>query len=164
MSTSRAPEQRSATDPLAGGGRRAGRERALALLYEAEQKGIGPLEVTRELPVAPQRYGLEILTALVANAATVDSLIGRYCVGWRLERVPMVDRALLRIAVTELIARPEIPAAVVIDEAVELAKVYSTALSGSYLNGVLGAVARETRPAGELSSPARCPAEVPSGP
>jgi N utilization substance protein B len=75
-----------------------------------------------------------------------------------------VDRALLRIAVTELIARPEIPAAVVIDEAVELAKVYSTALSGSYLNGVLGAVARETRPAGELSSPARCPAEVPSGP
>ncbi|MDG6938571.1 MAG: transcription antitermination protein NusB, partial [Nitrososphaerota archaeon] len=68
--------------------------------------------------------------------------------GWALERMPAVDRSLLRLATFELLGRPDTPTGVVISEAVELAKEYSTEESGRFVNGVLAALAAVTRPPG----------------
>ena len=65
---------------------------------------------------------------------------------FRSDRLPNVDRAILRLAIWELVAQPDVPAAVVMDEAVELAKEYSTERSSSFVNGVLDSVARQVRP------------------
>jgi len=80
------------------------------------------------------------------HAEEIDRVIAGHLSGWALTRLPVVDRQLLRLATYELLACPEVPVAVVIDEAVELAKGYSTEESGSFVNGVLSAVALELRP------------------
>jgi len=76
----------------------------------------------------------------------VNRLLGRHATGWTIERMPVVDRCVLRMAVYELLDELDVPVAVVLDEAVELAKTYSTEDSGRYVNGVLSAVATEVRP------------------
>jgi len=128
-----------------GGPRREARERALGLLYEAEAKSLSPASLLEELPVAPDPYAAEIVRGVGARAAEIDALIGRHAVEWSVARMPAVDRALLRMAVFELLARADVPTAVVVNEAVELAKQYSTEDSGRFVNGVLGAVAAEVR-------------------
>jgi N utilization substance protein B len=76
----------------------------------------------------------------------IDSLIEKYANAWALDRMPAVDRQLLRLGAYELIAEPSVPVAVVIDEAVDLAKDFSTEESGKFVNGVLAAIAAERRP------------------
>ncbi len=78
--------------------------------------------------------------ALVEHAAEIDRLIGEHAQGWSLDRLPDVDRAILRMAVFELLWVDDVPDAVVIDEAVELAKALSTDDSAGYVNGVLGGI------------------------
>ena len=73
------------------------------------------------------------------EAERIDELVSSAAVGWELDRMPVVDRTILRLATWELLARPDVPVAVVIDEAVELAKQYSTEQSGGFVNGVLAA-------------------------
>jgi transcription antitermination protein NusB len=128
------------------GSRREARERALSLLYEAEAKDVKPGEVLAELPLPPEQFTIELVEGVGEHMATVDDFIRRFAKGWKLERMPAVDRALLRLGIYELMERPEIPTAAVISEAVELAKRYSTDESGRFVNGMLARIAEELRP------------------
>jgi N utilization substance protein B len=84
--------------------------------------------------------------AVEINLVRIDDLIASASVDWELSRMPVVDLSVLRMAVAELIVWPDTPTAVVLDEAVELAKQYSTEESGRFVNGVLATVAAEVRP------------------
>src|SRR5579875_538942 len=128
------------------GGRRQARERGLGLLYEADAKGLSPRAGMEELPVAPDRFAAELVTGVQARAARIDELLAAHAIGWKLDRMPVVDRTILRLATFELLARPDVPTGVVISEAVEMAKQYSTDESGRFVNGVLSAVAAAARP------------------
>jgi N utilization substance protein B len=126
-------------------GRREARERALGLLYEAEAKDLTPAEVLVALPVPPDPYATGLVEGVGAHGGEIDALITRYARDWALERMPAVDRTLLRMAVYELCHRPDVPTPVVISEAVELAQQYSTDESGRFVNGVLSGIAGEVR-------------------
>jgi N utilization substance protein B len=119
------------------------RERALSLLYEAELKGESPLDVADALPVPPDPYVRTLLERTVATRAVADDRIGAVAVGWPLERMAVIDRIVLRLAVAELLDPDGPPTAVVIDEAVELAKTYSTDESGGFVNGILSSIAAD---------------------
>ena len=135
-----------AAAPLAPGERRRSRERALELLYEAESKGASSSSLLSELKIRPERYATELVLGVEGHAAEIDGLIEAHATDWTLDRMPAIDRQLLRVATFELIARPDVPTAVVLDEAVELAKSYSTENSGRFVNGVLAAIAAKVRP------------------
>lgn len=128
------------------GSRREARERALALLYEAESKSVTPRQVIAELPLPPEPFTAELVEGVEDHADEVDATIRAYARGWTLERMPSLDRALLRIGVFELTYRPDVPTGAVISEAVELAKTFSTDDSGKFVNGLLAAVAADVRP------------------
>ena len=125
------------------------RERALALLYEAESKDVAPGEVLAGLPVPPAPMVTELVEGVEANRPELDQLIAAHARNWSLERMPAIDRNLLRLALYELKDRPDVPVAVVIDEAVELAKRFSTDDSGRFVNGMLSAIAPKLRPTPE---------------
>jgi len=128
------------------GERRRSRERVLGLLYEAEQKHATLDTVVAELPSPPEPYAAQLAAGLAARLAELDALVERHAHAWALDRMPAVDRQLLRLGAYELIAEPSVPVAVVIDEAVDLAKIFSTEESGRFINGVLAAIAAECRP------------------
>jgi N utilization substance protein B len=128
------------------GTRHRSRERALSLLYEAELKGESPTAVLAALPVPPDPFARALVEAAEANREACDSLLAAASVGWPIDRMAVVDRLVLRLGVTELLDPDGPPVAVVIDEAVDLAKVYSTEESGRFVNGVLSTVAAEVRP------------------
>ncbi len=116
------------------------RERALLLLYEAESKGITPSEVLAAQVVAPDALTQELVRGVEANLSVIDAAITAHSKGWSLARMPVIDRNVLRIAGYELLGRTDVPVAVVLDEAVELAKRFSTDDSGRFVNGVLSAL------------------------
>jgi transcription antitermination protein NusB len=122
------------------------RKRALSLLYEAELKGEDPLRIVDGLPVAPDAYVRTLLEQAVATRDEADRRIAAAAVGWPLERMAVVDRLVLRMAVAELLDPAGPPHAVVIDEAVELAKEYSTDESGRFVNGILATIAADVGP------------------
>ncbi|MDQ1420330.1 MAG: transcription antitermination protein NusB, partial [Acidimicrobiaceae bacterium] len=128
------------------GSRREARERALSLLYEADAKAITPAALLDEIPVEPPPYVTSLVSGVGERLARIDELIARYAIDWTIDRMPVVDRMVVRIATFELIGRPDVPTGVVISEAVELAKRYSTDESGRFVNGVLASIAAETRP------------------
>lgn len=130
--------------PLA---RREARERAISLLYEAETKDKGPAEVLAELPVPPDPFAADLVAGVGERLEQIDDLVARHSIGWAMDRMPALDRAVLRMSTYELLARPDVPTAVVLSEAVELASSYSTDESGRFVNGVLSAIASEVRPA-----------------
>jgi transcription antitermination protein NusB len=130
----------------ADGPRHEARERALGLLYEAELKSFETAEVLEGLPAAPDPFALALVEGVDAHRALIDSLVADASVSWEIERMPIVDRTILRLATYELLEQPATPVAVVIDEAVELAKQYSTESSGAFVNGVLSEIARRVRP------------------
>jgi len=102
--------------------------------------------VLAELPVPPQTYADALARGVEEHQSRIDELISRHAIDWSLERMPVVDRALLRMATFELGWRPDVPTSVIISEAVELAKVYSTDESGGFVNGMLASIAHELRP------------------
>ncbi len=122
------------------------RERALSLLYEAELKDEGPLQVVDALAVPPDPYVRTLVELTVATREEADRRIGAASVGWPLERMAVIDRIVLRLAVGELLDPDGPPVAVVIDEAVELVKEYSTDESGGFVNGILSTIAAEVKP------------------
>lgn len=128
------------------------RERALALLYEADVRGVPADAVLEGLPVAPDPYAVGIVRGVAADSERIDELISTYAKGWSLSRMPVVDRAVLRLGVHELLAgtRPgsDVPNGVAISEAVALASAYSTDESGRFVNGLLARIAREIGPDG----------------
>ena len=131
---------------MSGVHRRDQRERSLGLLYEAEAKGVGVASVVDDLPVAPDDWVVDLVVSVEEATPELDEVIGRHAVGWAVDRMPVVDRTLLRIATYELLHRPDVPTGAAINEAVELAKTFSTDESGRFVNGVLAAVAAEARP------------------
>jgi N utilization substance protein B len=125
--------------------RREARERALGLCYEAEQRIVPAERLLAEQPVAPDPYAGEILEGVDRHREDIDAVLRKFSEHWALERMPVIDRAVLRIAVYELVWRRDIPTPVVISEAVELAKLYSTKDSGRFVNGMLGRIAEDVR-------------------
>jgi N utilization substance protein B len=121
------------------------RERALTLLYEADLKGEAPRSVLDGLAVAPDPYTATVVQAVGARGAEIDALVDQAAIGWDLDRLAVVDRNVLRLAVAELLECPEVPTAVILNEAVELATAYSTDDSGRFVNGVLATLATRLR-------------------
>ena len=126
--------------------RREARERALSLLYEAESKRVDPSAVLAELPVPPDPFVIDLVRGVETHGAEIDNLVAAHAIGWSVDRMPVIDRALLRMATFELLARPDVPTGVVISEAVELATQYSTEESGRFVNGMLATIAAIVRP------------------
>jgi N utilization substance protein B len=121
------------------------RERALGLLYEAQMKGETPTSVLASLAVPADAFTAELVAAAEHHGEEADALVAEASVGWPLERMAVVDRLILRMAVAELLEAQGPPTPVVIDEAVELAKTYSTEDSGAFVNGILRTVAARVR-------------------
>jgi N utilization substance protein B len=121
------------------------RKRALDILFESELQGLpvgGTLADRLEVndpPVHP--YTVQLVEGVAAHAERIDELIAAHAKGWTLDRMPAVDRNLLRIATYEITEVDDVPAAVAIAEAVELAKDLSTEDSAGFINGVLSAIA-----------------------
>ena len=126
--------------------RREARQRTVELLYEAHMKDLPATAVVAELPLAPDPLVVELVEGVCAHEADLDALIDAHLVGWRPERVVVLDRAILRLGIYELAHRPDVSLATVIDEAVELAKRYSGPEHARFVNGVLSAGARDVRP------------------
>ena len=121
------------------------RKRAVDVLYEADLRGRDRMEVLRERiadanPPVPD-HTVRLVEGVDEHAAEIDELIDTHARGWSLQRLPDVDRAILRMGVFELLWADDVPDPVVIDEAVQLAKTLSTDDSPAFVNGVLGAVA-----------------------
>jgi N utilization substance protein B len=125
------------------------RKRALDAIFAADIRKESPeelLEVTHEQVADRQNqdeiftYAKDLVLGVVENHEEIDDLIETYSEGWSLERMPNVDRAILRIAIWEIL-HSDTPSGVVVNEAVELAKEYSTEESGGFINGLLSRVA-----------------------
>ena len=125
--------------------RREARERALSLAYECEQRDVSVEQVLADLPVAPDPYATQLVEGAETHHHEIDALLRKYSEHWALERMPVIDRALLRIGVYELAYVPDVPTAAAITEAVELAKQYSTKDSGRFVNALLSRIAEEVR-------------------
>jgi len=128
--------------------RRKARKRALDVLYEADLRDLPPSRVLStylDRIAQPHPAHLDYTIMLVEGVAKeldrIDELLASYAEGWTLDRMPVVDRNLARIAVYEMLSVPEIDDPVAITEAVELAKQMSTDDSPRFLNGVLGRIA-----------------------
>jgi transcription antitermination protein NusB len=101
----------------------------------------------------PGDFAIQLVDGVIKNMPEIDEVIKQYAEGWDLDRMPRVDRNVLRMAIYELFLT-DTPPGVTIDEAVELAKSFSTVDSGKFVNGLLGTVNRD-REAGVLSLPSR---------
>ena len=117
------------------------RKRALDVLFEAELRGEPVLEILSErtaagTPPVPA-YAAELVTGVQAHRLRIDELLSGHSHGWALERMPAVDRNILRIGAYELLWQDDVPDAVAIDEAVQLAKDLSTDESPAFVNGLL---------------------------
>ena len=129
------------------------RKRALDILFQSDVRGD---ELSTTLAAEAKRaasepareaswlYAREIVDGVIDNREAIDEQITTFAKDWTLARMPAVDRAVLRIGVWEILYNDEVPPAVAIDEAVELAKEFSTDESGSFVHGVLGRVARSS--------------------
>jgi N utilization substance protein B len=118
------------------------RKHALDILHAADALDRPVPEVLADEPDVKE-FTRELVLGVIEHRAELDDLIRRYADRWVLERMPIVDRNLLRMGIFEILHRDDIPVAATINEAVELAKLLSTEDSGRFVNGLLGRVARE---------------------
>ncbi|HLI41091.1 MAG TPA: transcription antitermination factor NusB [Streptosporangiaceae bacterium] len=130
------------------------RKRALDILFEAELRSVPVLDLLAERtalasPPVPG-YAGQLVRGVAAHSAEIDGLISRHAEGWTLDRMPAVDRNVLRIGVYELLWEPEVPSGVAISEAVLLARDLSTDASAPFVNGLLARLAelRQSEPGG----------------
>ncbi|MDQ1402601.1 MAG: transcription antitermination protein NusB [Actinomycetota bacterium] len=131
---------------MTSGSRREARERALSLLYECDAKGQPVAVVLAELPLDPDPFVIDLVRGVDTHGIRIDELIQRFSIDWSLDRMPVIDRTVLRLGAYELLFRADVPIGAVISEAVELAKRFSTEESGRFVNGVLSSIAAEVRP------------------
>ena len=131
------------------GTRRKSRELALQALYQGEQAGQNGLLVFEEFCAHFQvnkksiPYAKKLLDGVQEKADAINQLISKYAENWRLERMSVIDRNILRLAVYEVHFQDDVPISVAINEAVEIAKRYSTDDSGPFINGILDSMAKE---------------------
>jgi N utilization substance protein B len=142
--------------------RRRAREAALHALYQCEVGGLGPLEATRllgavgapdEAPVLDddgRAFAATLAMGTWTERAQLDERIGEAARNWRVERMAIVDRLLLRMALRELLAHPETPPRVVIDEAIELTRAYSGDEAARFVNGVLDGAFKKLKDEGRV--------------
>ncbi len=116
------------------------RQRAVEALFEAEQRSVSVNEVLERNP-AVNDYAVAIAKLTEENLARVDEVINTYSSDWPTNRMPAVDRAILRVAVAELIYEKDLNSSVIISEAVEISESLSTPDSGKFINGLLGNIA-----------------------
>lgn len=121
------------------------RERAVHFLYEAESRSVKVDEVIKSQILVVDDLVSLLAGGTEAKRQETDELISEFSHTWTIQRMPAIDRNILRLAIFELIDRPDVPIAVVINEAVELAKRFSTEESGKYVNGILSAIAKRVR-------------------
>jgi transcription antitermination protein NusB len=125
------------------------RKRALDILFEAEIRGVPLLDLLDERSAAAtppvSGYAAELVRGVHDHSGRIDELLARYSEGWTLDRMPAVDRNILRIGAYELLWRPDVPDGVAISEAVVLAGDLSTEGSPAFVNGLLARLA-EVRP------------------
>ena len=117
------------------------RNRALDVLFEAEQRSVSPFDVIRSRREKTDQvvnpYTVEIVEGVLSQQATIDEFLETYSQGWSLERMPSVDRIILRIGTWELLYNDDVPDGVAVSEAVALAKTLSTDESPQFINGLL---------------------------
>lgn len=120
------------------------------MLYESDLRGADAVRTLAERIVLADPpvndYTVELVQGVQEHRLRIDEILGQYAEGWTVQRMPGVDRAVLRLGVYELLWRDDVPDAVAIDEAVELAKSLSTDESPRFVNGVLGRVLRDQPP------------------
>jgi N utilization substance protein B len=120
------------------------RKRALDILFEADQRGLDPLKLIADRLARGNEgavlaeYSITLVEGVVEQSERIDELLATYSHGWTIDRMPAVDRAVLRIGTWELLFNDQVPDAVAIDEAVELARMLSTDDSPGFVNGLLG--------------------------
>lgn len=126
------------------------RKRAVDAVFAADLRKISPLTLLDDVAdLAADRqnqdtifgYARELVQGVVDNHEEIDDLLETYSQGWALDRMPNLDRAILRVAVWEILHNPDVPDAVAVNEAVEMAKELSTDDSGSFINGLLSRIA-----------------------
>ena len=128
--------------------RRKARTIALEIIYQKEITGY-PLDVIInnrrhvEECDSPSEFSYNLVDGVISHQQELDDLIARYADNWALDRMPMLDRNIIRISLYEMLYEQDIPFSVSINEAVELAKAYGTEDSGKFVNGVLGKIASE---------------------
>ena len=128
------------------GARTKARKRALDVLFEAEQRDLDVAELLARRVVEPgaetslPQYSVDIVEGVLAHAERIDELLATHAHGWTVERMPAVDRALLRIGTWEILWNDDVPDAVAVDEAVSLARELSTDESPAFVNGLLGRI------------------------
>ncbi|WP_258802247.1 transcription antitermination factor NusB [Pseudarthrobacter sp. NS4] len=118
------------------------RSRALDVLFEAEQRSVSAFDVLRARREKTDQivnpYTLEIVEGVLSQQPAIDEFLETYSQGWSLERMPSVDRIILRIGTWELLYNDDVPDGVAVSEAVSLAKTLSTDESPQFINGLLG--------------------------
>lgn len=131
------------------GARTTGREAALQMLFSLEVSGNPATRVVtgywRETPGDPEgrEYADQIVLGVAEDLDAVDGVIRKASTNWRIERMARVDRNVLRLGAWELLHKPDVPRAVILDEAVELAKRFGSEDSGAFVNGVLDKIAED---------------------
>jgi transcription antitermination protein NusB len=147
-------------EPTEAESRRAARERALELLYEAEAKGATVAGVLEGLPLTPDALARELAQGVEAHRDRIDEALARLVAPrWSLARLATVDRAVLRIGAYELFEVPDRSQALIINEAVVLARRFGSDDSPRFVNGVLSSVAAEARPPGDATLAEAPPAD-----
>ena len=123
--------------------RRKARKRALDFLYEADIRSASPLELLGSRAaseLSQSEYVVELLTGVETNKSKIDDLITTYAQGWDMDRMPAIDRNILRIALFEILFKSDLDDQVAASEAVEIAGELSTDDSAQYINGILGRI------------------------
>ncbi|MDZ7342943.1 MAG: transcription antitermination factor NusB [candidate division KSB1 bacterium] len=139
-----------------GSGRRRARELALQACYAFEMSGNPPEQILGEIilnksePPGVLEFAVDLFRRTVAEIPVYDSMIRRKAVNWEFNRIAIMDKIILRLAICEFLCFPDIPPKVSIDEAIEIAKKYSTEKSGRFVNGILDAVLNDLRREGRL--------------
>ncbi len=132
------------------GTRRKSRELTMQMLFQGDLGKQSPEQVTRlfwssvtDVDAETRGFAEDLYRVATSRQAEIDALIEQHSQNWRLERMPVVDRNLLRAAIAEMLGFPKTPAAIVINESLEVARRYAAPESVNFLNGVLDAVARD---------------------
>jgi transcription antitermination protein NusB len=139
--------------PAETSGRRRAREAALQMLYQWEVGKTSPgdailsywpsQEDGADLPAAHREFANNLVRGTIGRIEDIDRLLGAHAQNWRIERMAVLDRLVLRLAIFELLAEPDTPAKVVINEALELARTYTGEEAVPFVNGVLDGVRKE---------------------
>jgi transcription antitermination protein NusB len=128
------------------GARSKARKRALDVLFEADQRGLEPVTLLAQRIAEPgteaalPQYAVDLVEGVVAQQARIDEILASHSHGWTVDRMPAVDRAVLRLGTWEILFNDDVPDAVAVSEAVDLAKALSTDESPGFVNGLLGRV------------------------